>query len=391
MRNGGALAGIRVVDLTINVLGPLATQVLGDAGADVIKVEAPGGDPTRDMGPTRTQGMAPMFLNLNRNKRSIVLDLKQPGDRRILDALVTGADVFVHNMRIGAATRLGLDPATLRADHPRLIHAAATGFRPSSALRDKPAFDDVIQGMSGVAGLNRDSSGAPRYTPVALADKFCGHTLASAIVTALFHRERTGEGQEVHVPMLETMLAFNLPEHLWGATLCEPELGLGYSRMLSPHRRPYPTADGHICVMAVTDDQWHRLFGALGRPELIRDPRFAKLADRVRNIGAAYEVLLEVFPTRGSAHWLAALDRADVPCGPANSIADLLEDTYLAEGGFFHEAVHPTEGRLKLLSPPVTFSASPTSIRRLPPKLGEHTEELLRELNIPPAPASASE
>ena len=143
--------------------------------------------------------------------------------------------------------------------------------------------------------------------------------------------------------------------------------------------------------MAVTDDQWHRLFGALGRPELIRDPRFAKLADRVRNIGAAYEVLLEVFPTRGSAHWLAALDRADVPCGPANSIADLLEDTYLAEGGFFHEAVHPTEGRLKLLSPPVTFSASPTSIRRLPPKLGEHTEELLRELNIPPAPASASE
>jgi crotonobetainyl-CoA:carnitine CoA-transferase CaiB-like acyl-CoA transferase len=386
MSGGGALGGIRVIDLTINVLGPLATQILGDAGADVIKVEAPGGDPTRNMGPTRTPGMAVMFLNLNRNKRSIVLDLKQQEDRRLLGTLVSRADVFVHNMRIGAATRLGLDPETLRADHPRLIHAAATGFRPSSAHCDKPAFDDVIQGMSGVAVLNSDRTGAPRYTPVALADKFCGHTLASAIVTALFHRERTGEGQEIHVPMMETMLAFNLPEHLWGATLCEPELGLGYSRMLSPHRRPYPTADGHICVMAVTDEQWRRLFRALGRPELMRDPRFARLADRVRNIGAAYEVLLEVFPTRDSAHWLDTLDRADVPCGPVNSIADLLEDPYLAEGGFFHEAEHPTEGRLKMLSPPVAFSASPAAIRQLPPKLGEHTEEVLREAGIPHEP-----
>lgn len=386
----GALAGIRVIDLTINVLGPMATQILGDSGADVIKVEAPGGDPMREMGPTRTAGMAVMYLNFNRNKRSVVLDLKRPEDRRALGALVAGADVFVHNMRLGAAARLGLDAATLRAEHPRLVHAAATGFRPSSEHRDRPAFDDVIQGMSGIAALNGDLTGAPRYTPVALADKLCGHTLASAIVTALFHRERTGEGQEIHVPMLETMLAFNLPEHLWGATLCEPGLGLGYSRMLSPHRRPYPTADGHICVMAVTDDQWRRLFGALGRPELMHDPRFARLADRVSNIGAAYAVLFEVLPTRSTACWLEALDRADVPCGPVNTIADLLDDPYLAEGGFFHEATHPTEGPLKLLSPPVAFSASPAAIRRLPPKLGEHTEEVLREAAARSAPPGAA-
>ena len=382
----GALAGVRVIDVTINVLGPLATQILGDAGADVIKVEGPGGDPMREMGPTRTAGMAVMFLNFNRNKRSVGLDLKQPAGRRALAALVAGADVVVHSMRPGAAARLGLDPASLRAMHPRLIHAAASGFRQSSRHRDRPAFDDVIQGMSGIAMLNRDATGAPRYAPVALADKFCGHALASAIVMALFHRERTGEGQEIHVPMLETMLAFNLPEHLWGATLCEPGLGLGYGRMLSPHRRPYPTSDGHICVMAVTDEQWHRLFGALGRPELMRDPRFARLADRVMNIGEAYAVLLEVLPTRSTAEWLAVLDRADVPCGPANTIADLLDDPDLAEGGFFQEFLHPTEGRLRTMSPPVAFSASPAAIRRLPPKLGEHTEEVLRELGVEPPP-----
>jgi crotonobetainyl-CoA:carnitine CoA-transferase CaiB-like acyl-CoA transferase len=255
-------------------------------------------------------------------------------------------------MRLGAAERLGLDPARLRENHPWLIHAAATGFRPDSTYRDRPAFDDVIQGISGIATLNRDSTGAPRYTPTALADKFCAHALASAIVTALFHRERTGEGQEVHVPMLETLLAFNLPEHLWGATLGQPELGLGYGRMLSPDRRPYPTADGHICVMAVTDEQWHRLFGVLGRRELMHDPRFARLADRVMNIGEAYAMLLEVFPTRRTAEWLDALDRADVPCGPANTIADLLADPYLAEGDFFQQVLHPTEGMLTTLAPP---------------------------------------
>ncbi len=383
----GALAGVRVIDLTINVLGPMATQILGDAGADVIKVEAPGGDPMREMGPTRTPGMAVMYLNFNRNKRSVVLDLKQPEGRKAIAALVAGADVFVHNMRLGAAERLGLDPATLRAINPRLIHAAATGFPASSRHRDRPAFDDVIQGMSGIAALNRDTSGAPRYTPIALADKFCGHALASAIGMALFHRERTGEGQEIHLPMLETMLAFNLPEHLWGGTLCEPALGLGYGRMLSPYRRPYATSDGHICVMAVTDDQWRRLFGALGRPEMMQDPRFARLAERVMHIGEAYAVLLEVFPTRSTAEWLAALDRADVPCGPASTIADLLEDSYLAETGFFQEVSHPTEGPLRMLSPPVAFSASPASIRRLPPKLGEHTETVLREVGLDsPAP-----
>ena len=378
----GPLAGVRVIDLTINVLGPLATQILGDAGADVIKVESTAGDPTREMGITRTPGMAVMYLNLNRNKRSVVLDLKHPSGQASMATLVATADVVVHNMRLGAAERLGLDPASLRRTNPRLIHAAATGFRQASSRRDRPAFDDVIQGMSSIATLNRDASGAPRYTPIALADKFCGHALASAITMALYHRERTGEGQEIHLPMLETLLAFNLPEHLGGATLCEPAFGLGYSRMLSPHRRPYATRDGYICVMAVTDDQWHRLFGALGRPEMMRDARFARLAERVANIGEAYAVLTETFPTRDTREWLDILERADVPCGPANTIADLLDDPYLAETGFFQEVAHPTEGRLTMMAPPVEFSASPATIRLLPPKLGEHTESVLRELGL---------
>jgi len=390
-RMNGPLAGVRVIDLTVNVLGPMATQVLGDAGADVIKIEAPGGDPIRQIGPSRTADMGVYFLNLNRNKRSVVLDLKREAARAALRRLVADADVFVHNMRTAAVERLGFGYAKVAAINPRIIYASATGFRRSGPYRDRGAFDDLIQGMSGLAALNRGPDGAPRYVPTVMADKLCGHVLASAVAMALYARSVTGKGQEVHVPMLETMLAFNLVEHLWGATLRMPELGLGYTRMLSPHRRPYATQDGYICVIAVTDDQWRRLFAAIGRPALIADERFATISARARNIDAVYAALTEAMPERTTAEWGAILDAADIPNGAVNTLEGMLVDEYLQHTAFFQPIEHPTDGPMTTLAIPVEFDGTPASIRALPPKLGEHTEPVLRDAGLSRAEIAAAQ
>jgi crotonobetainyl-CoA:carnitine CoA-transferase CaiB-like acyl-CoA transferase len=376
----GPLDGIRVIDLTTVVLGPYATQMLGDLGADVIKIESPEGDNCRWIGPSRNKGMGSYFAMLNRNKRSVVLDLKRPAAKEALLRLVDGADVFVHNMRLGAAERLGLGYAALSARNQRLVYACASGFRKGSSKQEHPAFDDMIQGMSGLAALNGGPDGAPRYVPSVLVDKLTGQLLASMIGMALFHRERTGQGQEVHVPMLETTLAFLLVEHLWGAVLNQPELGLGYPRMLTPHRRPYATSDGHISVIAVSDAHWRRLFEAMGRASLIDDPRFATIADRSDNVDALYAVLSDGMRERTTAEWLSVLGTLDIPCGPVNTLADLLDDEYLRETGFFQQMQHPRDGAVTVPAIAATFSASPPSVRRLWPALGEHTEEVLREI-----------
>ena len=398
----GPLAGVRVIDLTSVVLGPFATQTLGDMGADVVKIETPEGDATRQIGPSRGPGMGSYFATLNRNKRSVVLDLKHPPARAALDRLIAGADVFVHNMRLGAAARLGLDHATLGPRHPRLIHAAATGFREGSSMAEFPAFDDLIQGMSGAAALNAapeagktgvppeaggtgvppEAGGtgtAPRYFPTVVVDKLTGQLLASMIGMALFHRERTGQGQAIHLPMMETMLSFLLIEHLWGATIDEPERGMGYPRMLTPHRRPYATRDGFISVICVSDAQWARVFRAIGRDDLIDDPRFASIAARSDHVDALYGALADGLAARGTAEWLAILRPLDIPCGAAADLPGLLADPYLTETGFFALAEHPSEGRVRVPAIPARFSASPPSVRRLWPRLGEHTAEVLGE------------
>ncbi|MEO9191772.1 MAG: CoA transferase, partial [Acetobacteraceae bacterium] len=357
-QTSGPLDGVRVIDLTTMVLGPFATQTLGDMGADVVKIEAPVGDATRQIGPGRTPGMGAYFANANRNKRSVVLDLKRPGPRAALGRLIDGADVFVHNMRLGAAARLGLDYPPLAARNPRLIHACATGFRADSTRREAPAFDDLIQGMSGVATLNAGPDG-PRYLPTVAADKLAGQMLASMIGMALFARERTGRGQAVHVPMLETMLNFLLVEHLWGATINQPELGLGYPRMRTPHRRPYATKDGYISVICVSDEQWRRTFAAIGRPALIEDSRFATIAARTANVDAVYAVLTEAMTARTTAEWLAILTELDIPCGATASLPDLLQDAYLRETGFFQTREHPLEGTVVTTAIPATFSDTP--------------------------------
>ena len=376
---GGPLAGIRVIDLTTVVLGPFATQTLGDLGADVIKVESPEGDNCRWIGPCRNHGMGSYFAMLNRNKRGIVLDLKRAAARDALLHLVDGADVFVHNMRSGAAERLGFGYAALSVRNPRLVYASASGFRKGSSKQEHPAFDDLIQGVSGMAALNAGADGAPRYVPSVIVDKLTGQMLASMIGMALFHRERSGEGQEVHVPMLETMLSFLLVEHMWGAVFDRPELGLGYPRMLTPHRRPYATKDGYISVIAVSDAHWSRLFAAMGRASLIHDPRFATIAARSDNVDALYAVLTDEMRERDTAEWLAILRELDIPCGAANMLDDLLDDEYLQETHFFQKARHPRDGDVTITAIPARFSASPASVRRLWPALGEHTEEVLRE------------
>jgi crotonobetainyl-CoA:carnitine CoA-transferase CaiB-like acyl-CoA transferase len=377
--NQGPLAGIKVIDVTTVVLGPFASQVLGDMGADVIKVETTDGDSTRFIGPSRTKGMSSYFATLNRNKRSLSIDLKKPAAKQALLRLVDTADVFVHNMRIGAAQRLGLDYESLAARNPRLVYACASGFRKGSSMQEFPAYDDLIQGLSGIASLNAGPDGAPRYFPTVIVDKLTGTNLASMIGMALFHRERTGQGQEVHVPMMETILSFALIEHLWHGTLDEPEKGMGYPRMLTPHRRPYRTKDGYISVIAVSNAQWQKLFEGMGVGQLIDDPRFNSLAARSENVDALYARLTEGMPLRTTAEWIAMLRPADIPCGPANSLEDLFGDEYLKETGYFERADHPVEGKVVLPAIPARFSKSPPSVRRLWPTLGEHNREILRE------------
>jgi crotonobetainyl-CoA:carnitine CoA-transferase CaiB-like acyl-CoA transferase len=375
----GPLAGIRVIDITTVVLGPMCAQTLGDMGADVIKVETTEGDSTRVIGPSRTPGMGAYFANLNRNKRSLVLDLKKPAAREAILKLVETADVFVHNMRIGAAQRLGLDYETLSARNPRLIYACASGFRKGSSMQEFPAYDDLIQGVSGTASLNAGPDGVPRYFPTVMVDKLTGVTLASMIGMALFHRERSGEGQEIHLPMMETILSFMLVEHMWFGTLGEPEKGLTYPRMMTPHRRPYPTKDGYISVLAHSTEQWGKVFAAMGVGALIDDPRFSSLPARSKNIDALYATLTDGMKLRTTDEWLAILRPVDIPCGKANSLDELFTDPYLAETGYFEAHEHPVEGPVVIPAIAARFSKTPPNVHRPWPTLGQHTQEILME------------
>ena len=379
-RPTGPLTGVRVIDLTINVLGPVATQLLGDMGADVIKIEPPEGDQNRKNGPGRNPDMAVFYTIMNRNKRSVSLNLKLAECREAVLRLAETADVFVHSMRPSAAKRLGIDYESIKARNPRIIYASGPGYRPDGPYKDRPAFDDVIQGETGIAAMNRDAYGSPRYFPTVIVDKFCGYVLASSVSMALYHRERTGLGQCVQVPMFETMLQFNLFEHLWEGALGSADgKGLGYTRMFSPHRRPYATKDGHICLLAVNNEQWRRVLCAIDAAHLLNDPRFCDMADRMRNINELYRAVSDAILTRTTAEWNAIFAAADVPHGPVRELNDLMQDDYIKETGFFQHFEHPTEGDMVMTSIPVHFSESPGNVRYLPPNLGEHSIEVLLE------------
>ncbi len=376
----GPLSGIRVIDLTINVLGPLCAQILGDMGAEVIKVETPDGDPMRSSGQSINHGMASLFMNTNRNKRSIVLDLKNPNEIETLYRLTEKADVFIHSLRPQAADRLGISYSSIKQRNKNIIYAFAPGYRPDGPNRNRPAFDDVIQGESGIAGMNGRGTGEPRYIPMIIADKFCGHVLASSIGMALFSRERTGKGQEVIVPMMETMLSFNLVEHLWTDFHSDAPKDLGYARMFSLHRKPYATKNGHICMLAVSDDQWQRLFKVIGRPDLATDSRFLDLKARTQNINELYSILAQAVTAKTTEEWQFLLDEADLPNGAVTKFEEMGNNKYLTETNFFHHYQHPSEGSMVTTSIPVSFSETPGNIRLPPPRLGEHTAQVLREI-----------
>lgn len=381
----GPLNGIRVIDATNYVFGPVATQMLGDMGADVIKVEPPEGDPTRRIGRSRNPLMGSFFLNLNRNKRSVVLDLKQPEGLADLRRLLRTADVFVHNMRENAVAKLGLSYSQLAADYPRLVYAAAQGFGSGGRYEGRPAYDDVIQGLSGVSGLNQRMTGVAGYAPMLMTDKLCGVYLAYAIATALLHRTSSGKGQQVQVPMFETMTAFNLHEHMADAVFVAPEPEeaepLGYGRVFGRFHRPLATKDGFICVIANTDLQWERLFAVLGTPELLKDPRFSDISSRMANIDALYEAVEAALRARPSSEWLALLEQADIPSGPSYGLDDLRRDPHLEDRGFFVECEHESEGPLLMTRPPIEMSGTPASLRLDPPRLGQHTAEVLDALS----------
>jgi crotonobetainyl-CoA:carnitine CoA-transferase CaiB-like acyl-CoA transferase len=373
------LAGIKVVDLTTVVLGPLATQILGDLGAEVIKIESPDGDIMRYAGPARHRQMGHVFLNLNRNKRSLVLDLKHPDAAPIFLALVERTDVLMHNMRPQAMARLGFSWERLREVNPRLVYCSAHGYGQNGPFADRPAFDDIIQGGCGLAALEAATGGEARFVPTLIGDKTVGLTMVYAVMAALLQRERTGEGQAVEVPMLETMSAFVMAEHMGGLTF-EPPIGPpGYSRMLAPDRRPHRTADGYICILPYTDRHWKEFFRIAGRPELADDPRLADAQTRSRHVAELYALIAECVRDGSTASWLEKLKSADIPSGPVNPLGGLPADEHLAAVEMFPRTDHPTEGSIRIVRPPVRFGEADCTLRRPAPRLGEHSREILRE------------
>jgi len=379
----GPLQGVRVLDLTTVVMGPSATQMLGDLGANVIKVESTGGDSMRWIGPWRHPGMGPLFLQANRNKRSITLDLKSAPGKASAIALARQADVLVSNVRPQGLQRLGLDYEQLRSVNAALIYCAAVGYGSGGPDAGKAVYDDLMQAASGISGLFRAVDGAPRYAPVNLCDRVVGLYVANAVLAALFHRERHGEGQLIEVPMFETMAQFVLSDHIGGGAFVPPAGPMGYKRLLSRTRGPYATLDGHLSVVVYTDRHWRAFTALVGCPRLLDDdPRFKSQESRTQFAEDVGRFLSTELAKRTNRDWLDTLYGIDIPACPVNAIEDLFNDPHLNAVGLFETVEHPTEGPVRNVRFPVSFSRTPPNLQRLAPTLGEHNEQVL-------APAAA--
>lgn len=381
------LNGVRVLELGAVLMTPYAGQWLADLGADVVKVEPPAGDSTRRTGPEHEPGMGAMLLGANRNKRSVVLDLKTEAGREALLRLVDGADILLHNNRPQKMAALGLSPEALLARNPRLVCATMHGFQADGPYGGRPAYDDVIQGLCGLADLMGQRFGEPQYLPTTAADKTVGLVGVIAILAALNHRDRTGKGAVVEVPMFESMVAFTAVEHLYGRHFDPPKGPAAYPRLMAPDRRPQATADGYICALPYTDGHWRSLFRAVGRPELADDPRFRDISARTANVAELYETLAAILRARPTAEWLKLLGELEVPCAEVKGLEDLIDDPHLAATGFF-TVLDDETGRVRHPGVPVLFDGERPPIRR-PPRLGEHTEEVLREAGLSPTDVAA--
>ena len=391
MNMPGPLDGVRVLDLTSVLMGPYATQMLGDMGADVIKVEPPEGDVTRQLWPYRNRGMGHMFMNTNRNKRSVALDLKRSEGRQAVLALAAGADVLVYNIRPNAMARLGLSYEEVREINPRIIYVGAFGYSQRGPYAARPAYEDLIQGAIGLPALFlQQGAEEPHYAPINLVDRAVGQQIASAVGAALYFREKSGKGQRIDIPMFEHMLALVMGEHLGGAGF-EPRVDVpGYSLILAPERRPFATSDGHICVLIYNDKQWRAFFSLIGKPGVMdEDPRFTTTAARSQHYAVMNRMVADELRRRSTDEWLTELERADIPAQRMNSLEDILADEHLAQIGYFTEHDHPSEGRIRTTAVPSEWSECEPGYRLHAPRLGEHTREILREAGMDDAQIEA--
>lgn len=376
------LEGIKVLDFTTIVLGPYATQFLGDFGGEVIKVEPPEGDGFRSVRPGPSEDIGAGFANFNRNKRSITLDLKKPAGQQVLQRLVADADVVVHNMRGKSAQALGISYAQLKPIKPDLIYCWSPGFASHGPDANSPAYDDIIQARSGIAALNADADGAPQFLRSVICDKVVGLHLALAVAAALVKRLRTGEGQSIEVPMLETMTSFLMAEHLAGHTMVPTEGDLGYERLMSANRRPYKTADGYMAIMPYSTKHWIRFLQlvdetALAEADWVRDG-----AARSAHIDELYQLIARVASNKTNAQWLQALLHIDVPCAVVNSLENIFDDQQLKASGILQTMEDKTLGELRYLQPAFFAEQSALASPKPPPHLGEHSAEVLAGLGM---------
>ncbi|WP_237173171.1 CaiB/BaiF CoA transferase family protein [Paracandidimonas lactea] len=379
----GPLQGLRILDLSSVVMGPYATQILGDLGADVIKLESPAGDNMRAVGPMRNRGMGAIYLHLNRNKRSIALNLKEARGREACLALARAADVLLYNTRPQAMVRLGLSYEDVAAVNPRIVYVGAYGFGAAGPYAGRPAYDDLIQGMTGIPSLyQRNSGDVPRYAPLTLADRAVGMHVAIAILAGVLRARESGRGQAIEVPMFEAMSQLVLGDHMGGRTFVPAAGPTGYARLLVQYRRPYATADGHISLLIYNDKHWTRFFQLIDRADLLSDPRFNSHTARAAHIDEAYRFVSEVVAGNTTAHWISAFESADIPVAPLYTVDDLLEDPHLREVGMIQALDHPSEGRVCTPAPVGAYSDTPLAIRRHAPRLGEHTREVLTEAGL---------
>ena len=373
------LDGIRVIDLTTTLAGPYCSQILGDFGADVIKVESPEGDAIRNAGPQRNMGMASTFMGCNRNKRSVVLNLKTQAGKTALWKLIEKAQVFLHAIRPQKITALGFDAASIMAQNPNIVYAALHGYHERGPYGGRPAYDDVIQGEAAITGTFDARDGRPAMVPSSFVDKNTGLIAANGILAAIIQNLRTQEGVYVEIGMFEGIVAYNLVEHLYGRMFVPAKGDAGYARVISPYRRPHETRDGYICMLPYTDSQWGKFWEIADQPSLADDKRFLDMQARSQNINMLYGAAAEILKTKDTATWLKLLADSEIPAGPANTLENLFTDPHLEAIGFFREHHHPSEGPLIVPDTAYQFNGDSLPLRRSAPRLGEHTNEVLAE------------
>lgn len=379
----GPLTGLRILDLTSNFMGPYASLLMADMGADVCKIESPEGDTTRNVGPSRNKGMGAIFLHLNRNKRSLVLDLKNPEGLAAIQRMLCHADVLLYSLRPQAMARLGLSYDSVRAVNPRIIYCGAFGFGQNGPYAQRPAYDNLIQAAVGLPHTQaRKTGGPPTYVATALVDRMVGMATSNAILAALHCRNATGHGQSVEVPMFETFAHFAMGDHMYGHSFVPPIGDWGYERMTSAERQPYRTADGYISVEVYTDRHWQRLFAAVDRSDMADDPRYVSVHTRAKHMSELYDFLNQTFMSRTSKEWVALLTEMDIPAMTMNTPETLLEDEHMKAVGFFEVTEHPSEGMVRNIGIPQQWSETPSTQRYPAPRLGEHTEILLKEYGL---------